>query len=67
MIAPKIEKNLTTAQLEETYDVIAEAIDTAGADRTVLFLAKLALALGNMVGDPAKVRAAVDASLRDLG
>ncbi|HYH21788.1 MAG TPA: hypothetical protein VD995_24550 [Azospirillum sp.] len=62
-----IAKTLTTAQLEETYDMIAEAIDTAGDGRAVLFLAKLALALGTMTGDPAKVRAAIDASLRDLG
>lgn len=62
-----IAKTLTTAQLEETYDRIAEAIDTAGEGREALFLAKLSLALAAMLGDPAKVGAAIDAALRDLG
>lgn len=59
-------KNLNTADLEQIYDVIAEAIDAAGGERSELFLAKLSLALANLVGDRAAVEQAVAASLRDL-
>ncbi len=61
-----IGKKLTNLQMEDVFDLIAEAIDAAGEDKRALFLAKLALALANMVGDPASVRQAVEASLRDL-
>jgi len=61
-----IEKTLTTAALEQVYDLIADGIDTAGEERAPLFLAKLSLALSALVGDPDKIRTAVEASLRDL-
>lgn len=61
-----IPKILTNAELEDTYDAISEGIDRAGADNTVVFLAKLSLALANMLGDPAKIGTAIDASLKDL-
>jgi hypothetical protein len=61
-----IGKKLTNPQMEDVFDLIAEAIDAAGEDKRALFLAKLALALANMVGDPASVRQAVEAALRDL-
>ncbi|TCZ63263.1 DUF2783 domain-containing protein [Roseicella aquatilis] len=60
---PKI---LTNAQLEEVYDRIAEALDAVPAERRQLFLAKLALALANLLGDPAKVAQALEAAARDL-
>ena len=41
-------KNLTTAELERVYDLMAEGIDRAGADQAPLFLAKLAFALANL-------------------
>ena len=59
-------KKFANPQLEETYDLIAEAIDKAGEAKQALFLAKLALALANMVGDPREVARAVEAALRDL-
>ena len=59
-------KKFAIPHLEETYDLIAEAIDKAGPDKQALFLAKLALALANMVGDPREVTRAVEAALRDL-
>jgi len=61
-----IEKKLTTAALEEIYDLVAAGVDRAGEARAQLFLAKLCLALANQVGDTAEVRQAVDAALRDL-
>jgi len=61
-----IERKLTTAALEQVYDVIADGIDRAGEAKAKLFLAKLCLALANLVGDAAQVRQAADAALRDL-
>ncbi len=61
-----IEQKLTTAALEQVYDVIADGIDRAGDAKAKLFLAKLSLALANLVGDAAQVRQAADAALRDL-
>jgi hypothetical protein len=61
-----LEKKLTTAALEEVYDRIAEGIDLAGEARAKLFLAKLCLALANLVGDSQAVTQAVHAALRDL-
>ncbi len=61
-----IEKNLTTASLEQVYDVIADGIDRAGDAKAKLFLAKLCLALAAQVGDAAQVRQAAEAALRDL-
>ncbi|MGO9356323.1 MAG: hypothetical protein ACLP1D_01465 [Xanthobacteraceae bacterium] len=60
---PKI---LSTAELEQVYDLLAEAIDATPDDKRALMLAKLSLALANLVGDPAKVSAAVAAAARDL-
>jgi hypothetical protein len=62
-----IEKKLTTAELEEVYDLIAGGIDRAGEVNAKLFLAKLSLALANRIGNTADVTQAVEAALRDLG
>lgn len=59
-------KRLATPDLERVYDWIAEAIDAAPEDKRCLMLAKLALALANLVGDPAEVEAAVLAAGKDL-
>ncbi|MGO9426837.1 MAG: DUF2783 domain-containing protein [Steroidobacteraceae bacterium] len=61
-----IEQRLTIAALEQVYDVIADGIDQAGDAKAKLFLAKLCLALANLVGDAAQVRQAAEAALRDL-
>ena len=61
-----IPKNLTTAELERVYDLMAEGIDQAGADLAPLFLAKLAFALANLVGDGAVVERAIEVAMRDL-
>ncbi|TDH58433.1 DUF2783 domain-containing protein [Dankookia rubra] len=60
-------KRLSTPALEDAYDQLAEALDETPADRRVLFLAKLALALANLLDDPAEFAAALEAARRDLG
>jgi hypothetical protein len=53
-------------EIERIYDLIAEGIDNAGPGNTELFLAKLSLALANLVGDSVQVSAAVTMAGRDL-
>lgn len=52
--------------LEAFYDALAESIDQATAEKTPLFLTKLALQLASEVRDPARLRHALDVALRDL-
>ncbi len=61
-----IDKKLSNAAIEEVYDLIAAGIDQAGEAKAKLFLAKLCLALANLVGDTLEVKQSVDAALRDL-
>lgn len=61
-----IEKKLSTAEIEQLYDLIADGVDQAGESKAQLFLAKLALALGNLIGDTGQVKAVVQIALRDL-
>lgn len=61
-----IEKRVPNADLEAIYDAIAEGVDAAGEQKRALFLAKLSLALANLVADRAAVEAAVAAALKDL-
>ena len=61
-----IEKKMTVIELEQIYDLIAEGIDKAGPDKMALFLAKLSLALANLMGDGKAVADAVLAAGRDL-
>ena len=61
-----LDKKLSTAALEEAYDLIAQGIDRAGEVNAQLFLAKLCLALANLLGDTAAIKQAVEAALRDL-
>lgn len=61
-----IPKRLTTAQLERVYDLIAETVDSVPREKRELLLAKLALALANLVGDPDEVEAVAKAAARDL-
>lgn len=57
---------LTLAQLESTYDQIAEAIDNTPSGASELMLTKLALLLANELGDPARIEALVQSALADL-
>jgi hypothetical protein len=60
-------KRLSTPALEDAYDRLAEALDDVPPDRRVLFLAKLALALANLLDNPGEFTAALEAARRDLG
>ena len=57
---------LSNQDIEQSYDLIAEAIDSAGEGRERLFLAKLAITLAGLLGNPAQIAEAVRVSLRDL-
>lgn len=61
-----ITKRLTTGEIEDAYDAIAEAIDSAPEALRELFLAKLALTLANQVGNLDDVKVAIEAAARDL-
>jgi len=62
---PMLEKRMSVGDLEQVYDVLADAIEDSGS-KSELYLAKLALALANLVGDRTEVERAIRASLRDL-
>ena len=57
---------LTLPGLEQVYDALATAIDTAGAEKTELFLVKLALLNAHALADPAVFQTHIDAALKDL-
>ena len=61
-----IDKKMSIIEIEQVYDLIAAGIDKAGPDKTALFLAKLSLALANLVGDSKAVADAILAAGRDL-
>ena len=63
---PASTAQLTVPALEQVYDALATAIDQAGADKTTLFLVKLALLNANALADPAVFARHIDAALRDL-
>ena len=57
---------LTIPGLETVYDALATAIDSAGPDKSNLFLVKLALLNANLLADPEVINAHIQAALRDL-
>ncbi len=57
---------LSQADLEATYDRLAEAIDAAGEGRTELVLVKLALLLAQELGDADCVAALIAEAQADL-
>jgi hypothetical protein len=57
---------LSVPDLEQVYDALATAIDTAGPEKSELFLVKLALLNANALGDAAAFEAQVAAALKDL-
>lgn len=58
--------SLDIAGLEAVYDRLATAIDQAGADKTALFLVKLALLNAQALGDAALFEQQLQAALQDL-
>ena len=59
-------KALTIPGLETVYDALASAIDEASADKTELFLVKLALLNANALGHPERFEQHLQAALQDL-
>lgn len=57
---------LSQAELEATYDRLADAIDAAGPDRSELLLVKLALLLAQDLGDADRVADLIGAAGHDL-
>lgn len=57
---------LSQADLEATYDRLAEAIDAAGASRSELMLVKLVLLLAQELGDADRVAALMAEARSDL-
>ena len=57
---------LSVAGLETVYDLLAQAIDRAGEDKTSLFLVKLALLNANALADVEQFRSHLEAALLDL-
>ena len=51
---------------EAAYETLAQAIDSAGAEREALFLARLALVLGHELGDITAFRKAIKTALEGL-
>ncbi len=60
------ESTLSTPALEDVYDTLAAAVDTAGRDKAELFLVKLALLQANALGDPGQFKQLVQSALGDL-
>jgi hypothetical protein len=59
-------ETLDIAGLETVYDQLATAIDAAGADKSELFLVKLALLAANRLGDARLFGELIAAAQRDL-
>ncbi|MEI8264514.1 MAG: DUF2783 domain-containing protein [Betaproteobacteria bacterium] len=57
---------LSLTDLEDVYDLLAEAIDRTPPGRSELMLTKLALLLAQALGDRTRVQALVNAALEDL-
>ena len=53
-------------EIEKMYDALAEAIDRAGPANEALFLTRLALLLGEQLGDSKVFQDCLSASLDDL-
>lgn len=57
---------LSFNELEQVYDLMARAIDEAGAENEALFLSKLGITLAHRLGDLDAVREAIDIAARGL-
>ncbi len=53
-------------ELEQVYDLMAEAIDAVGEHNTALFLSKLGITLAHQVGDLETVREAIRIAAQGL-
>jgi hypothetical protein len=60
------DKTLTIGGLETVYDALATAIDQAGADKSQLFLVKLALLNAKALADENLFQQQIKVALQDL-
>lgn len=58
--------SLSIPGLETVYDALATAIDQAGADKTELFLVKLALLNADALANPQQFEQHLQIALQDL-
>lgn len=58
---------MTQDDLEQVYEALAQAIDRAGPEQAEVYLAKLALALAEELGDGARVQAVIAECETGLG
>lgn len=58
---------MTQDDLEQVYEALAQAIDRAGPEQAQVYLAKLALALAEELGDGARVQAVIAECETGLG
>ena len=61
-----VTSTLSPEELERAFEMIAQALDRAGADKEVQLLAKLALELAHRMGDMQALAEALDVAARDL-
>lgn len=59
-------KTLTVQDLEQVYDVLADALDQATPAKAELFLVKLALLSAQMLGDAHTFTELTKSALQDL-
>lgn len=59
-------RELSTADIEEIYDALAQSLDRVGTEQESKMLAKLALLLSNQLGDKQAVLAALRVAESDL-
>lgn len=57
---------MTPEDLEIIWERLAEAIDRAGEEKSLLFLSKLGLLLADALKDRAQVEALIEAALQGL-
>lgn len=50
---------LDFTELEQVYDLVAQAIDEAGEGNETAFLSKLCITLAHRVGDPEAIKEAI--------
>lgn len=58
---------MTQDDLEQVYEALAQAIDRAGPEQAQVYLAKLALALAEELGDSDRVQAVIAECETGLG
>ncbi len=51
---------MTPAELEKTYELLAQKIDQVGPEQSQVYLAKLALLLAHRLGDMRLVKACIE-------